>query len=403
MIHRLRGDLDAAEAHGRQALLGAMRHENPQEMAMCLALIGQIQREKGETEEGIRMATEASTLYLDVGAKRDAARTLFQLAAALFALRKRSKAMEVLAQVAELIAELGYDHFLLSEATRAVALVEYAATKGISGGYFAKLLSRLVQSSGRPMRRRKGDEKNPWPVISVRALGELSVIANGVQITDARWQTTKSKEMFLLFLYENRPLTKERVVTTLWPDLAPDKARSYFHAHLHLLRRATYSECILQRGSTYFLNQDGHFWLDAKEFIAKTEAASGLDVRAHRIKTLEQAVKLYQGPFAPDVYSDWGGEIRVALEDRYLAALSTLVRSNILRGQREAACQFAEKVLAINPYDGDTWRILIEATSSQGMNGLALRLFRRCCDIFRTELMSEPPHEVVVLVNSLTG
>jgi len=402
-IHRLRGDLESAEIDAKQALLEAMRHENPHEMAMCLALIGQIQREKGQTEEGIKVATEASTLYLDVGAKRDAARTLFQLAAALFALRKRAKAMETLEHVAELATELGYDHFLLSEASREVSLIEYAGSKGISGGYFSKLLARLVQSSGRPARRRRGGGKNPWPVISVRSLGEMSVIANGVQVTDARWQTAKSKEMFLFFLHEDRPLTKECVVTALWPDLPPAKARSYFHAHLHLLRRATYSECVLQRGSTYFLNPDGHFWFDAKEFLAKTDAASSPDLSGQNTEALEQAIKLYQGPFAPDFYSDWIGRIRVAFEDRYLAALSILVKERIHRGDREAACQFAEQIISINPYDGDIWRILIATRASQGMKGLAFRLYRRCCDIFRTELESEPPDDIAVLMNGLAA
>lgn len=396
-VYRHRGDLERCEELAKQALLEAQRHGNPREIALCLSTLAVVHKDGGDLEVSLSNSTRAAELFADVGAKFDTARALFSVASALYALRRRTQSLRVLERVAELVKELGDDHFLMADAARDPALVEYAAAKKIGSGVFARVFRRVVHRGG-PSRHSQRPGKQ-LPMVSVRSLGHFEAFLNGVRVHDVTWQTSKAKEMFLYILLNNRRVHKDALTAALWPDIEPAKVNSAFHGTLHRLRKATYGAMIVYRGGWYELNRAGSFWSDVEEFRSKIASATQLGPGATEM--LNDAITLYRGALVPAWYSEWLAPVRVELEDLYLKALSTLMSEATLRNDYQASISLAERILQINAYDVDAWRVLIQTRLTQHEPGPALRLYRRCKDVFRTELQMEIPEDITALTDEL--
>ena len=124
-------------------------------------------------------------------------------------------------------------------------------------------------------------------------------------------------------LSHNPWVRKEEILAALWPDTATAKADTLFWATTYRLRRALYQDCLVRRDNLYAVNPKGDFWLDAQEFeITLRGLLQGPDLGTETpedIAELERAIQLYDGPFLPDCYADWAGEVRDRLLDQFLA------------------------------------------------------------------------------------
>ena len=172
-------------------------------------------------------------------------------------------------EVAALITELGYDHFVHIEAARNPLLVQYAAANKLAGGYFGRLLKTMkgARQAAAPVRVEEETAETPTEAgIQAFGFGNLRVEIGGREITDLEWRSEKSKEMFFFFLCNRRPLRKEEIVAALWPDLPDEKTTSAFHSNMYRLRKALYQDCIAKDSGRYILDPRGQFTFDVERF-----------------------------------------------------------------------------------------------------------------------------------------
>jgi two-component SAPR family response regulator len=156
--------------------------------------------------------------------------------------------------------------------------------------------------------------------------------------------------MFLLLLRCGEPARKEEILAALWPDLERDKCNSSFHSTLYRLRRALYTECVVEQGGRYVLNPNGHFWCDAVEFESLVRKAEQTRQRSARwARGLRQAVDLYRGPLGIDFYSDWLEPDRQRLEDMYLRSVARLAEYERQRHNYLDAVTLYERAVSLDP------------------------------------------------------
>ena len=101
--------------------------------------------------------------------------------------------------------------------------------------------------------------------------------------------------------------------------------------------------------------------------------------------------------FEDDLYEDWTITPRQALEDRYVDALAVLAGHYRTLGEARACIRVSRKVLAAQPMYEAAHRHLMHAYARLDQHHLALRQYRECVSVLRTELRVPPAPETTRL------
>jgi len=394
--YRLLGDTDKAEVLLKEAAAQAEEHGQTYEASLFATQLGIIEYGRGQYETATRILLATCERLRNVGDKDALARAYFHLAQASFLSTKYDLAINWLEKVSGLADELGYDHFLSVEARNAALLIQYAASKGVGGNRFVRIMDNM-----RPRRDRKriqipantsiGLSVATKPDIKAYTLGETRVVSSHT-ISDSEWRSNRAKELFFYLLTQSTGQTKEQITGALWPDLAPAKATSNFHINLYRARRAISPSIFLIEEGRYKVNPHLNIWFDIAEFDSLLSQAEN---RPHsskaKLANLEQAIEIYRGPFMKEFYGEWIELLRRELEDKYLRALSSLVSLKGDRGEHEAAIVLLEKYLVIDPYYDEVYCQIMEQCLALEDKASALRTYRRYIDGVASELGVSPP------------
>jgi DNA-binding SARP family transcriptional activator len=309
--------------------------------------------------------------------------------------------------IAKLVEQLGYHHFLVVEAQRAPLLVQYGAANKVADGFYARLLKQIKVSQA-TSESDQAEEEAPTagrlPKIEAFSFGHLRVCLEGREVSDLEWRSEKSKEMFLFFLSNPRPLRREEIVTAIWPDLPEDKTSSAFHSNLYRLRKALYQECIVKDSGCYLLNPQGNFRYDVNEFHrALQEAEAAPKDGQERLSLLERAAALYKGAFAQDLYAEWVDPLRWQLEEQHLRLLASLAGAYFDRGDHKRSAELCQQVLALDEFNEAAWYRLLQSYLASGEVEATKFSYRRYSDLLRDNLQGEPPEQFQQLMRELAA
>lgn len=245
------------------------------------------------------------------------------------------------------------------------------------------------------------------PKLTIQAFGEPVVLINEQPIK--RWRMARAMELFFFLLDAATPLSKEHIITTLWPQF-DDQINQTFHSTLHHLRKLIGESCIVFHTNGYSLDlvpcYGDNIWYDVKEFQTwNKEANQALaykdDTTAR--KALLRMVELYQGDYGRPFYSDW----------------CTLRRDELCTVYLEARRQLAQIAWRGNAYDEcvQHWRQLLKRDNCQeeahygimlcylrqAKRSAALRQYHACKETLQQELGLQPGVAIEKLYQHLTG
>jgi len=350
-------------------------------VAWATAGIGETHRLLGDTDKAEVLLKEAAAQAEEHGS---------------FLSTKYDLAINWLEKASGLADELGYDHFLSIEARNAALLIQYAASKGVGGNRFVRVMDNM-----RSRRDRKriqmttntliGLSVATKPDIKAYTLGETRVVSSRT-ISDSEWRSNRAKELFFYLLTHSTGQTKEQITGALWPDLAPAKATSNFHINLYRARRAISPSIFLIEEGRYKVNPHLNIWFDVAEFDSLlSQAENRLRGSKTKLANLEQAIEIYRGPFMKEFYGEWIELLRRELEDKYLRALSLLVSLKADRGEHEVAIVLLKKYLTIDPYHDEIYCQIMEQYLALEDKASALRTYKRYIDGVANELRVSPP------------
>ncbi|GAC1442341.1 MAG: hypothetical protein NVSMB59_04780 [Vulcanimicrobiaceae bacterium] len=147
-----------------------------------------------------------------------------------------------------------------------------------------------------------------------------------------------------LLMHAGATLRREQIATRLWPAFEVKTARSVLRRHLAAIRRA------LPRAAQPFLHGNatsvgwsGAAWVDARAF----EALCTSD------ETLEDAIELYAGDFAPTLCDAWATGVRQRSRARASATLDELMTRSAARYDLRRALRYGEALLRLDPWRED--------------------------------------------------
>jgi predicted ATPase/DNA-binding SARP family transcriptional activator len=221
-------------------------------------------------------------------------------------------------------------------------------------------------------------------VLEVRLLGAVELSFGGVPI---RFNAPPRALALMAYLVvHRRPLARDAVAFTLWPDALEDEAQANLRRHLYALTKALPAP-------------DGAPWLsaDKKSIAWNSSAASRVDVVDFERMvacedSLDEAVRLYRGPFLAGVDEDWLEPERERLQELALGALFRLI---VRERERDSgrAVGYAQHALRIDPWREDALRELIVLRHASGDRAGALREYREFVERLKRELDVGPMPE----------
>lgn len=199
--------------------------------------------------------------------------------------------------------------------------------------------------------------------------------------------------LVLLAVHTRRSaMSREAVSDLLWPDVAPDQARSRLSSALWRLRKALDSSPILlEQAGTVALASDlftCDLW-EMEDSCAQLRIAPETWQQA-QIHRLDTAMQKRRGNFLEGVQGDWVDGVRQAAEDHYAFGLECLVQFYRQKGERTRSIDAARDILRMDPYREDIHAALIDLYAEAGQTARAIGQFERCDAILKADLGVAP-------------
>jgi DNA-binding SARP family transcriptional activator len=379
--HRLAGDAASAESAAQKATAEAEKTGGPMELGIALLAAGLVKKQQEDTKAAVACLQDAIPHLEHKGVWRELAIARFHLAGLYFSLKKKTLALEMLEATAKLVKDMGYDHFLVVEASRNPLLVQYASANKLADGYYTRMLKMIKAPAGSAA---FADTEAPETAeagartVYAFGFGNLRVEIDGREISDLEWRSEKSKEMFFFFLANGGPLRKEEIVTALWPDMAEDKTTSAFHSNMYRLRKALYQDVIAKDSGRYILDPQARFVFDVADYQqGLQQIAAAPKGGPEAIAIMEKAVDLYKGPFASDFYSEWAQTLRPQLEEQQMSLLGSLAAAYNEAGEYKKSADICQRILDVDEFNEAAWYRLMSNYIQDGQAEAARYCYSR--------------------------
>jgi DNA-binding SARP family transcriptional activator len=188
-------------------------------------------------------------------------------------------------------------------------------------------------------------------------------------------------------LLSPRPLSKDEIGSTFWPEIDPDQLKLRFKNNLYRLRHALGRDVVLFENDVYFFNRHQDYEYDVEEFdshIAQAKMAGPVE---------DKIVQLLD--------ATWVWPERQRLEQECLEAFRELAELQRLDGDHESALQACKRALEVNPLLEDFHRLAMRLYAERGDRLGVIWQYQACRTALDSELDVVPSQETEDLYRRL--
>jgi DNA-binding SARP family transcriptional activator len=221
--------------------------------------------------------------------------------------------------------------------------------------------------------------------------------------------TRKNTALLAYLAVTGESHSREALVTLLWPELEPKRARANLRRNLSVLKKALGGQWLATDRKTIGLDPSADLWLDVDQFrrllqVWQIHGHAEAEVCPDCLTTLAEAADLYRGDFlagfslrdSPE-FDEWQFFQAEGLRQELAAALEQLVRGHSTQGGYEAAIPYARRWLALDPLHEPVQRCLMRLYAQAGQRAAALRQYEECVHLLDEELGLSPSTETTAL------
>jgi DNA-binding SARP family transcriptional activator len=258
-------------------------------------------------------------------------------------------------------------------------------TAGTIGGASTRVVLQLRPGVAGDRRRRTSPHWMAGPRLRIRTLGRTTVESFEGPIGGA-WLDQRTGQLLKYLVAERqRAVTVDEIGESIWPGTADYSVGTSVRYYVHALRRKLEpqrgfrepSSFVLARAGTYRLELD-HIEIDADEFEAHVTAglaAAEFDPQAGAAE-IERGLAVYRGDFLADLpYAEWAMPERHRLHDLACIGLRRLADIRMELRVLDGAARALERLAALQPFDEDVHRRLMELDIMQGRRSDAVRRY----------------------------
>jgi two-component SAPR family response regulator len=368
--------------------------------------LGRLSLLKGNALQAVEELKEAESSFAEDGSKLEVDSSRIWLAAAFHQIKELATAREMIKTVLGSRGQIA--NAILITVHQAHEWLDGLQRDVNVGRDIGDLLTRAGRLAGKmPATRRQLHRtahvvQIPNAHLLIRALGQASVSVGGKPLTLSDWQTQSVRDLFFYFLTSPKPLTKEQVGGTLWPDVEePQKLKLRFKNEIYRLRRAVGQDVITYEGIFYKFNRILDFEYDVEafdSFLARAKSASDIE---EQIVLYQKAVNLVRGPFLEDIYADWVLLEREHLNQTYLSALLTLAELFQKQAQPEKALAVCQRALDYDSTFESAYSLSMQVYHRMGDRAAIIRTYQMFEENMQRQLGMQPSKETEELYHRL--
>jgi DNA-binding SARP family transcriptional activator len=226
----------------------------------------------------------------------------------------------------------------------------------------------------------------------------------GETLVEERELAGRQGRLALAFLVSerHRPVTKEELISVVWPDTPPREIETSLSAILSKLRSAlkkaapTRADVVEVRSGTIQMRLPPDVWIDLEDAANSIDEAEGALRSDDARRAWGYAVALViivRRPFLPGEEAAWIEARRTRLRSLLVRGLHILSRITASNGEHALAVQYATEMIDLEPFQETGYRHLMQMHAQMGNRGEALRIFGKCRELLRDELGADPSQE----------
>lgn len=242
--------------------------------------------------------------------------------------------------------------------------------------------------------------------------GNFEIHLNWKKINE--WHSLKAKSLLkFLVSRKKKPVAKEVLLETLWPNCDPQVGKNNLKAAVYSLRHtlspdeegSQVPQLILFSEGQYLINPEVELWVDVEEFERHWLAGHKLEKERETEEAMKEyrlAEELYRGDYLEDDhYAEWTLLPREALKDTYLTILGRLAKSSFESEDYESCILYSQKILAKDVCHEEAYRWLIRCYGRMGNSRRARQWYEVCASTLKKELDTLPDRKTVTLYHQL--
>ena len=237
--------------------------------------------------------------------------------------------------------------------------------------------------------------------LQIATLGQFRV--SGIGNTD--WRTVKTRDLLAYLVHQSKPVSKEKILEDLWPDIDQKRAEHIFRTTLYYLRQTLKminSPELVHYESQQCQLRPGSFSSDRQRF--QELAAAGLrecTVSEEAAALLEQAVELYRGEYMDGMDYPWLLPHKESLKYLCLEVRKQLARRYLEAQDYVRAITHLTRIEEYDCFTEEAHVMLMTAFARQGNYSAVRRQYRKLELLWKQELGLPLPPAIQDVYRSL--
>ncbi|MEJ2601083.1 MAG: BTAD domain-containing putative transcriptional regulator, partial [Anaerolineales bacterium] len=233
-------------------------------------------------------------------------------------------------------------------------------------------------------------------------LGAPRIECDGVPL---KFATRKNLALLTYLAVTGESHTRDALITLLWPELTPSRARAGLRRNLSTLKKALGGRWLLIDQEIIGLETVSDYWSDVDHFhlLLETAQQDGPKAKpnyAEFEKSLLGAIDLYRGDFLEGfslrdspIFDEWQFYETDGLRNELSKAHEQLIEILKAQSKLEPAIETARRWLRMNELNEEAHRQLMQLYALKGRRYAAIKQYQDCVSLLKEELGVIPENE----------
>jgi DNA-binding SARP family transcriptional activator len=239
----------------------------------------------------------------------------------------------------------------------------------------------------------------PWP-LKIYTLGTFEIHLDSKPLLRQRKKPYRLLELLkVLVALGPKEVAITRLIDALWPEAEGDRGEEAFHKTLQRLRKfLVYDKVINMVDGKVSLNRD-LCWVDAWSFEDLLQRVDGHEkdsrIEMADIRSFEQAMLLYRGPFLGDDDLDgWASRREAQLRQKFIQSVEKLSDWRVTQQQLDLAARCLKQAIKVEPVAEPLCSRLLTVLHTLGRENEARMLWTSYRRALNTMSRCEPSPEL---------